>query len=92
MKDYQYLVITHWEDDPEGETTSRIMSAKQIFDMMDMEDCFPCRLEMDIWRINEIGEALTDCAFFGPWHDGEDPLKMCIVGDGIREIGYGTDH
>ena len=89
---YKYLVIRHWEDDPLDETSAEIMTAAQIFKYMDMDDCFPCRLEMDIYRINSVGEALTECSFRGTWHDPSDPLKMVIIGGGIRETGYGTDH
>ena len=97
MKDYQYLVTMYssdWEDPrecPDG-TVSKVMTAAEIFNYMDMADCFPYDFEMDIWRINGIGSQLTECAFFGTWHDPADPLKMCIVGGGIRETGWGTDH
>ena len=92
MKEYKYLVVTRWEDDPEDEEDARVMTAAEIFSMMDNADCFPCELLMDIWRINGYGEALSECQFLGPWHDGEDPLKMAIVCEGWREIGYATDH
>ena len=92
MKDYKYLVLRHWEDDPEDETSAEIMTANEIFKYMDMEDCFPCHLDLELWRINEIYQPLTACTFRGTWHDPSEPLKMVIVGDGIRETGYGTDH
>ena len=92
MKTFKYHVVRHWEDDAPDAVTSEIMTAAEIFRYMDMDDCFPCELQMDIWRINGIGEAMTECSFLGTWHDPSDPLKMVIVGDGIREIGYGIDH
>ena len=87
---YKYLVIRKWED--EEETSAEIMTAAEIFNYMDMDDCFPCGLCMDIYRINGLWEAPTECSFRGTWHDPSDPLKMVIVGGGIREVGYGTDH
>lgn len=89
---YKYLVIRHWEDDEQEEPTAEIMTASEIFTFMDMIDCFPCEVSMDIYRINGIGQAPTECTFRNCWHDPSDPLKMVIVGDGIREAGYGTDH
>ena len=86
----KYLVIRKWEDSEE--TSAEIMTAAEIFNYMDMDDCFPCELYMDIYRINGIGIAPTECSFRGTWHDPSDPLKMVIVGGGISEVGYGTDH
>lgn len=71
---------------------AKVQSAAEIFRVMDMADCFPDGLEIDVWRINDVGEALTECSFLGKWHDPSDPLKMVIVGGGRREVGYGTDH
>ena len=96
MKKYKYLV-THYssefidDDCPDG-TYSDIMTASQIFNHMDMDDCFPSDYQIDIYRLNGIGLAPSECSFHGTWHDPSDPLKMVIVGDGIREVGYGTDH
>ena len=71
---------------------SRIMSADEIFSMMDMSDC--CDIRIDLWKINGYGEALTPCQFLGPWTYGpKDPLRMEIRSDdGIVAVGYGTDH
>lgn len=97
MTNYKYLVIEYssdFEDPrecPDG-TYSKIMTAREIFNYMDMDDCFPYDLTLNIWRINGIGEPLTECSFNGTWHDPSDPLKMSITGGGIEEIGYGTDH
>lgn len=88
----KFLVVRHWESDPVDEDTSEIMTAAQIFDYMDMEDCFPEELFMDIWLIKGWGEAPVECSFLGTWHDPSDPLKMEIRWDGGCAIGYGTDH
>ena len=94
---HKYLVTMYtseWIDPdecPDG-TVSKIWTAREIFNYMDMDDCFPYDFEIDIWRINGIGEQLTECSFLGTWHDPSDPLKMVIIGGGIRETGYGTDH
>ena len=78
----------------EGEEWSRIMSADEIFRMMDMDDCYD--ISIDIWRINGYGEALTECQFLGTWVAGghKDPLRMEIrsVDKGVEAFGYGTDH
>ena len=92
MADYKYLVVSRYADEDDSAFDARIMTAAEIFNMMDMADCFPCEMEMDISRINGVGMQLTDCSFRGKWHDPKDPLKMVIVGGGIRETGYGTDH
>ena len=73
---------------------SEIMSAEQIFSMMDMSDCID--ISIDIWRINGYGEALVECQFLGPWVAGgaKDPLRMEIrsADRGVEAVGYGTDH
>ena len=76
----------------EGEEWSKIMTAAEIFDMMDMEDCY--EVHIDIWKINGYGEALTECCFLGKWCFGpKDPQRMEIRSDdGIEEVGYGTEH
>ena len=95
MKKYKYLV-THYssefidEDTPDG-TYSVVFSARQIFNhFMDMQECYcvPDDYQIDIYRINGIGLAPSECSFLRPGHDPSDPLKMAIVGDGIREEGY----
>lgn len=91
-KTYKYLVVKHWSDDEPEDFSSALMSAAEIFNEMDMSDCFPCELELGIYRIEGIGLAPVECSFRGKWHDSKDPLKMAIVGGGIREVGYGTDH
>lgn len=86
MGEYKYLVIGITE----GEEWSKVMSAAEIFNMMNTADCYD--IEIDVWRINGYGQALSECSFCGKWHDSKDPQKMVIIGDGIRETGYGTEH
>ena len=83
----QYLVVAIDDSDEEW---AKVMTAPEIFRMMDMSDCYG--IHIDVWKINGYGEALTECSFLNVWHDFKDPLKMCIIGDGVKEIGYGTDH
>ena len=84
----KFLVVAVSED----EEWSKIMTADEIFAMMDMSDCFD--IHINIWRINGFGEALTECCFLGTWcADMKDPLRMEIrADDGIVAVGYGTDH
>ena len=88
MKEAMYLVNCECGD----EHWARVMSAAEIFQMMDKEDCYPDELLIDVWRIEGVGEALTECSFCGKWHDKSDPQKMVIIGGGQRETGYGTEH
>lgn len=76
--------------DDSGEEWSKIMTAPEIFNMMDMSDCYG--IDICVWKINSYSEALSECSFLGCWHDFKDPLKMEIIWDGGREVGYGTDH
>ena len=84
----QFLVIGITE----GEEWSKVMSADEIFQMMDMQDC--AQIDIDVWKINGYGEALSECQFLGVWSFGaKDPLRMEIRSmDGIEAVGYGTDH
>jgi len=83
----QYLV----EEVIEGETYFKIMNPREIFNAMDMSDCYditvyPYLLKPEMPPI--------PCRFCGTWHDGSDPLKMkieTIYGE-VLDIGYGTDH
>ena len=86
MKENKFLVVGLVEDSE----FSEIMTAHQIFEMMEMEDCY--EIHIDIWHIRGYGEALESCSFHGKWHDHKDPLRMVIVGDGIREVGYAEEH
>lgn len=77
----------------EGTEWSRIMTAAEIFQLMDMEDCGD--ISIDIWKINGYGEALTECGFLGKWSPWlKDPQRMEIrTLDGQTiEVGYGTEH
>lgn len=74
----------------DGEEYSKIMTPAEIFNMMDMEDCYD--IKIDLWKINGYGEALTPCQFFGKWTCG-DPQRMEIrSASGIESVGYGTEH
>lgn len=75
----------------EGEEWSKIMIADEIFQMMDMSDCY--EISIDLWKINGYGEALTDCSFYGAWSNPKEPLRMEIRSEnGVEAVGYGTDH
>lgn len=91
-KTYKYLVVSLYGDDDTSVEDAQVMTAAEIFNIMDMEDCFPCELMMDIYRINGLGLAPSECSFLGKGHDPKDRQKMAIVGDGICETGYGTEH
>lgn len=84
----KYLVVGVFGED--DEEFSRVMTADEIFGMMDMSDCFP--ISINVRKIRGYGEAPAECSFCGKWHDIDDPLKMAIVGDGEKVVGYGTDH
>ena len=84
----RFLVV----GDMGGEEFTKLMDAGEIFDMMDMSDCYPDGIDIDVWYIKGWGEAPVECSFLGKWHDGRDPQRMVIVGDGVREVGYGTEH
>ena len=75
----------------EGEEWSKIMTADEIFQMMDMSDCY--EISIDLWKINGHGEALTECCFLGTWSNLKEPLRMEIRSEfGVEAVGYGTDH
>lgn len=74
------------------EEFSRIMTENEIFGMMDMEDCVPGGIGIDVWKIGGFGDVPVEMSFHGKWHDVKDPLKMVIVGGGERVVGYGTEH
>ena len=71
--------------------SARIMTADEIFDMMDMADCYNIQIRVYILRGFEDKPKL--CKFRGTWHDPSDPLKMVIEYEGKEiAVGYGTDH
>lgn len=76
----------------EGECYPRVMTAIEIFNLMDMADCYD--VEVDIYKVNDFGEPPTPCVFRGTWHDPSIPLKMVIedCNGNILDIGSGTDH
>lgn len=76
-----------------GAECSRIMTAPEIFRMMDMEDCYD-GFAIDVWKINGYGQALTECSFLGKWSaDPHDPQRMEIrSSEGVEAVGYGTEH
>lgn len=84
-----YLVQT-----AEGDYESAsIMTGAEIFRMMDMADCHPDELEVDIFRLHGIGETPEECCFRGKWTVKGDPLQMRIMCNGeVIESGWGTDH
>lgn len=90
-KEEKYLVSGVYEND---DCFSRIMSAQEIFNMMDKEDCFG--VSISVWRINGCWEAPVECQFLGKWVAGgaKDPQRMEIrsYDRGIEAVGYGTEH
>ena len=84
----QYLV----EEVIESETFFRIMKPREIFNTMDMADCYDIGVRP---YLLVPGMIPVPCVFKGTWHDGKDPLKMVIV-NGITgevlDVGYGTNH
>ena len=69
-----------------------IKSAREIFDMMDMADCYP--IEIELWELTEFGEAPVHRRFRGTWHNLKDPLLMAITDDdgNVLATGHGSDH
>ena len=92
----KYLVIYEYLN--EGRIAEPVIeTANQIFDKMDMSDCY----DIEIRRLILInGYKLTECRFLGTWHNGNDPLRMEIkaaIPATIEQmepfdVGYGTDH
>lgn len=91
----KYLVI--YEID--GELSEPVIeTGNQIFGKMDMSDCYDISIRR-IWLIDGI--KLTECRFYGTWHNGKEPLRMEIRAmipatpeqmNEAFDIGYGTDH
>lgn len=86
---HKYVVIYEIE----GEICEpEIKTAKEIFDTMDMSDCY----DISIKRLMLVdGAKLIGCRFRGTWHDLNDRLKMkienVITGE-VYDVGYGSDH
>ena len=90
----KYIVIYEYD----GELWDpRVETAKQIFGRMDMDDCYPIVIKR-LWFIRGIN--LTECRFFGTWHNPKEPLRMEIKAMipstpeqfEPLDVGYGTDH
>ena len=74
----------------DGVQWSKVMTAAELFNMMDMADCSD--IDIVVWKINSYTEALSECSFIPMCWDMADPLKMEIRWNGGGIIGYGTDH
>lgn len=77
----------------EGQWCVKIESAREIFNTMDLDDCYDISIN-DIRMLDEE-EFCEPCEFYGSWHDPSDPLRMEIrrKRDGeVVAVGYGTDH
>ena len=86
MDHNKYLVYGEAED----EAFTEIKTAREIFDMMDMDDCYPIRIT-GLYLIGK--KAPVKCEFHGTWHNGKQPLLMTITKRGkVIDSGYGTDH
>lgn len=85
----RYLVYFSFDNEPNEPV---IISSYDLFDRMDLDDCYPIRIE----ALYFIGEREPEpCTFHGSWHDFNDPLKMTITKDSTGEtldVGYGSDH
>lgn len=90
----KYLVI--YEIDGEICEPS-IETASDIFNKMDMSDCYDITIAR-LWLID--GVDITDCLFYGTWHNPKEPLRMEIKAmipatpEQLKpyDVGYGTDH
>lgn len=84
----QYLIIY----EVEGKTDPRIQTGREIFNTMDMSDCYDIEVAR-LWMIS--GKCLTECRFRGTWHDPKENLKMqienIITGE-VYDVGYASDH
>ena len=84
-----YLVI----EDIDGEDISRITTAKEIFEYMDMSDCYPYPVKMDIYALDAYGFSPRTCYFYGKGTFKGDPQRMRIMCDGKAiETGWGKEH
>lgn len=92
MKHNQYIVTikTHYFDE---EAFTTIMTAPEIFNRMDMDDCTGEYIS-DLRIIKPYNKNnLARAEFHGTWHDFKDPLLMTITVRGkVVDSGYGTDH
>ena len=89
----KFLVVYEYDID-EGEGSPVIETSNQIFNKMDMDDCYPIRVKYLYW-LKEKPFELIPCEFYGTWHKFKDPLLMEIVRSDTGETvvcGHGTDH
>lgn len=86
----QYIVTIR-EDN--GEEFTTIMTAYQIFDRMDMDDCTGEEI-IDLRIIKPYHKNnLARAEFHGTWHDPRHPLLMTITVRGkVVDSGWGTEH
>ena len=87
-KPNRYYVVYKIED----EYYPHIESAMEIFNKMDMSDCYDISVER-ICLINN--SKLIPCRFRNTWHDPREPLRMQIENKRngtVYNIGYGSDH
>jgi hypothetical protein len=86
----QYVVTIR---DGYGEAFTKIMTAPEIFDRMDMDDCTGEYItDLRLIKPNNKN-PLVRAEFHGTWHDLRRPLLMTITVRGkVVDSGYGTDH
>ena len=76
----------------DGEYFSVIETGRQIFDRMDMDDCY----DIHINRLLLINKTrLVPCEFYGTRHNWDDALRMEIrrrSNGKVLDVGYGSDH
>ena len=87
-KENKYYVVYKIE----GEYSSVIETGHQIFDRMDIDDCYDIHIE----RLLLIDKTrLIPCEFLGTWHNGKNPLCMeirRISNRKVLDVGYGSNH
>ena len=82
------------DDETPCEVFHKLMTAREIFDRMDMSDCTDEEV-IEIYLVRDWSEKhrLLKAEFHGCWHNWDDPLLMEIEVDGIiTDSGHGTDH
>lgn len=91
MEQNQYVVTirNHYDD----YAFTEIMTAPEIFDRMDLDDCTGERIA-DLRLIKPYNKInLVKAEFHGTWHDFKNPLRMTITVRGkVIDSGWGTDH
>lgn len=85
---HKYFVIY----DIEGELFPTVETAIEIFNRMDMSDCYGISIKR-LWLIK--GDYMVAAMFCGTHHNPKDKLKMKIIDVITHEtfdVGYGSDH